>query len=74
MIATKAARVVKAATGRKRGRVRHAPRAHSGGGNSSGPRRRTSAVRGTSNTEAGLRFGVPVFGTAAPFLGDVVLE
>src|SRR5580692_10420383 len=65
MIATKAARVVKAALGRTvvefGTRRAHSPEAGVFAGRAS----YIGGCGGTSNTEAGLRFGVPVFGTAA---------
>src|SRR5215471_2391463 len=65
MIATKAARVVKAAMGR--GVVEFGTRrAHSpAAGVLAGRAAYVGGCAGTSNTETGLRFGVPVFGTAA---------
>ena len=65
MIATKAARVVKAALGRSvvefGTRRAHSPEA----GVLAGRASYIGGCGGTSNTEAGMRFGVPVFGTAA---------
>ncbi len=65
MIATKAARVVKAALGRSvvefGTRRAHSPEA----GVLAGRAAYIGGCGGTSNTEAGMRFGVPVFGTAA---------
>ena len=65
MIATKAARVVKAALGRTvvefGTRRAHSPEAGVFAGRAS----YVGGCGGTSNTEAGMRFGVPVFGTAA---------
>jgi nicotinate phosphoribosyltransferase len=65
MIATKAARVVKAAIGRSvvefGTRRAHTPEA----GILAAARHTSAACAGTSNVETGLRFGVPVFGTAA---------
>jgi nicotinate phosphoribosyltransferase len=65
MIATKAARVVKAALGRSvvefGTRRAHSPEA----GVLAGRASYIGGCAGTSNTEAGMRFGVPVFGTAA---------
>jgi len=65
MIATKAARVVKAALGRSvvefGTRRAHSPEAGVFAGRAS----YIGGCGGTSNTEAGMRFGVPVFGTAA---------
>jgi nicotinate phosphoribosyltransferase len=65
MIATKAARVVKAALGRSvvefGTRRAHSPEAGVYAGRAS----YVGGCEGTSNTEAGMRFGVPVFGTAA---------
>src|SRR6202140_648965 len=65
MIATKAARVVKAALGRSvvefGTRRAHSPEAGVYAGRAS----YIGGCGGTSNTEAGMRFGVPVFGTAA---------
>jgi nicotinate phosphoribosyltransferase len=65
MIATKAARVVKAALGRSvvefGTRRAHSPEA----GVLAGRACYIGGCGGTSNTEAGMRFGVPVFGTAA---------
>src|SRR5207253_9573874 len=65
MIATKAARVVKAAMGRGvvefGSRRAHSPEA----GVLAGRAAYLGGCAGTSNTEAGMRFGVPVFGTAA---------
>src|SRR5580700_41969 len=65
MIATKAARVVKAALGRTvvefGTRRAHSPEAGVFAGRAS----YIGGCEGTSNTEAGMRFGVPVFGTAA---------
>src|SRR5580692_8547683 len=65
MIATKAARVVKAALGRSvvefGTRRAHSPEAGVFAGRAS----YIGGCGGTSNTEAGFRFGVPVFGTAA---------
>jgi len=65
MIATKAARVVKAALGRTvvefGTRRAHSPEAGVFAGRAS----YIGGCGGTSNTEAGMRFGVPVFGTAA---------
>ncbi len=72
MIATKAARVVKAALGRSvvefGTRRAHSPEA----GVLAGRAAYIGGCAGTSNTEAGMRFGVPVFGTRRAFLGDVV--
>jgi nicotinate phosphoribosyltransferase len=65
LIATKAARVVKAAMGRSviefGTRRAHSPEA----GVFAGRAAYIGGCAGTSNTETGLRFGVPVFGTAA---------
>ncbi len=65
MIATKAARVVKAALGRSvvefGTRRAHSPDAGVYAGRAS----YVGGCGGTSNVEAGLRFGIPVFGTAA---------
>ena len=65
MIATKAARVVKAALGRQvvefGTRRAHAPEA----GVLAGRAAYMGGCAGTSNAAAGLRYGVPVFGTAA---------
>lgn len=65
MIATKAARVVKAALGRTvvefGTRRAHSPDAGVYAGRAS----YVGGCGGTSNVEAGLRFGIPVFGTAA---------
>src|SRR6202521_242858 len=65
MIATKAVRVVKAALGRAviefGTRRAHSPEA----GVLAGRAAYIGGCAGTSNTETGLRFGVPVFGTAA---------
>jgi len=65
MIATKAARVVKAALGRSvvefGTRRAHSPEAGVYAGRAS----YIGGCGGTSNTEAGMRFGIPVFGTAA---------
>ena len=65
LIATKAARVVKAAMGRGviefGTRRAHSPEA----GVLAGRAAYIGGCTGTSNTETGLRFGVPVFGTAA---------
>jgi nicotinate phosphoribosyltransferase len=65
MIATKAARVVKAALGRSvvefGTRRAHSPEAGVFAGRAS----YIGGCGGTSNTEAGMRFGIPVFGTAA---------
>ena len=65
MIATQAARVVKAALGRSvvefGTRRAHSPEAGVDAGRAS----YIGGCGGTSNTEAGMRFGVPVFGTAA---------
>ncbi len=65
MIATKAARVVKAALGRSvvefGTRRAHSPDA----GVYAGRAAYVGGCEGTSNVEAGLRFGIPVFGTAA---------
>jgi nicotinate phosphoribosyltransferase len=65
MIATKAARVVKAALGRQvvefGTRRAHSPEA----GVLAGRAAYIGGCAGTSNAEAGLRYGVPVFGTAA---------
>jgi nicotinate phosphoribosyltransferase len=65
MIATKAARVVKAATGRDvvefGTRRAHSPEA----GVLAGRAAYIGGCAGTSNAETGLRYGVPVFGTAA---------
>src|SRR5580693_4674128 len=65
MIATKAARVVKAALGRSvvefGTRRAHSPEAGVYAGRAS----YIGGCGGTSNTEAGFRFGIPVFGTAA---------
>ncbi len=65
MIATKAARVVKAALGRSvvefGTRRAHSPEA----GVLAGRASYIGGCGGTSNTEAGMRYGVPVFGTAA---------
>jgi len=65
MIATKAARVVKAALGRTvvefGTRRAHSPEA----GVYAGRAAYVGGCGGTSNVEAGMRFGIPVFGTAA---------
>jgi nicotinate phosphoribosyltransferase len=65
MIATKAARVVKAALGRQvvefGTRRAHSPEA----GVLAGRAAYVGGCAGTSNAAAGLRYGVPVFGTAA---------
>ncbi len=65
MIATKAARVVKAALGRQvvefGTRRAHSPEA----GVLAGRAAYIGGCAGTSNAEAGMRYGVPVFGTAA---------
>jgi nicotinate phosphoribosyltransferase len=65
MIATKAARVVKAAMGRSvvefGTRRAHSPEA----GMLAARAAYIGGCAGTSNTETGMRFGVPVFGTAA---------
>lgn len=65
MIATKAARVVKAAMGRQvvefGTRRAHSPEA----GVLAGRAAYIGGCAGTSNAAAGLRYGVPVFGTAA---------
>jgi nicotinate phosphoribosyltransferase len=65
MIATKSARVVRAATGRSvvefGTRRAHSPEA----GVLAGRAAYIGGCAGTSNTETGKRFGVPVFGTAA---------
>jgi nicotinate phosphoribosyltransferase len=65
MIATKAARVVKAALGRQvvefGTRRAHSPEA----GVLAGRAAYIGGCAGTSNAETGLRYGVPVFGTAA---------
>jgi nicotinate phosphoribosyltransferase len=65
MIATKAARVVKAALGRQvvefGTRRAHSPEA----GVLAGRAAYIGGCAGTSNAAAGLRYGVPVFGTAA---------
>ena len=65
MIATKAARVVKAALGRQvvefGTRRAHSPEA----GVLAGRAAYVGGCAGTSNAESGLRYGVPVFGTAA---------
>jgi nicotinate phosphoribosyltransferase len=65
MIATKAARVVKAALGRSvvefGTRRAHSPEAGVYAARAS----YIGGCGGTSNTEAGMRFGIPVFGTAA---------
>src|SRR5438876_12221479 len=65
MIATKAARVVKAAIGRSvvefGTRRAHSPEA----GALAGRAAYVGGCAGTSNTESGMRYGVPVFGTAA---------
>jgi nicotinate phosphoribosyltransferase len=65
MIATKAARVVKAALGRSvvefGTRRAHSPEA----GVLAGRASYIGGCAGTSNTETGMRYGVPVFGTAA---------
>lgn len=65
MIATKAARVVKAALGRGvvefGTRRAHSPEA----GVLAGRAAYIGGCEGTSNTETGMRFGVPVFGTCA---------
>jgi nicotinate phosphoribosyltransferase len=65
MIATKAARVVKAALGRSvvefGTRRAHSPEAGVFAGRAS----YIGGCGGTSNIEAGFRFGIPVFGTAA---------
>ncbi|HLH43421.1 MAG TPA: nicotinate phosphoribosyltransferase [Bryobacteraceae bacterium] len=65
MIATKAARVVKAAMGREvvefGTRRAHSPEA----GVLAGRAAYIGGCAGTSNAETGLRYGVPVFGTAA---------
>ncbi len=65
MIATKAARTVEAACGR--GVVEFGTRrAHSpGAGVLAGRAAYIGGCLGTSNTETGFRFGIPVFGTAA---------
>ncbi len=65
MIATKAARVVRAARGR--GVVDFGTRrAHSPGAGVLAARAAyIGGCEGTSNTESGMRFGVPVFGTCA---------
>jgi nicotinate phosphoribosyltransferase len=64
-IATKAARVVKAALGRSvvefGTRRAHSPEA----GVLAGRAAYIGGCTGTSNTETGLRYGIPVFGTAA---------
>src|SRR5580704_14097019 len=65
MIATKATRVVKAALGRSvvefGTRRAHSPEA----GVLAGRASYIGGCAGTSNTETGMRYGVPVFGTAA---------
>ncbi len=65
MIATKAARVVRAAVGRSvvefGTRRAHSPEA----GALAGRAAYVGGCAGTSNTESGMRYGVPVFGTAA---------
>lgn len=65
MIATKATRVVKAALGRSvvefGTRRAHSPEA----GALAGRAAYIGGCAGTSNTETGLRYGVPVFGTSA---------
>ena len=65
LIATKAARVVKAAMGREvvefGTRRAHSPEA----GVLAGRAAYIGGCAGTSNAEAGLRFGLPVFGTAS---------
>ncbi len=65
MIATKAARVVKAALGRSvvefGTRRAHSPEA----GVLAGRAAYIGGCAGTSNAEAGMRYGVPVFGTGA---------
>jgi len=65
MIATKATRVVKAALGRSvvefGTRRAHSPEA----GVLAGRASYIGGCAGTSNTESGMRYGVPVFGTAA---------
>ena len=65
MIATKAARVVKAAVGRTvvefGTRRAHSPEA----GVLAGRAAYVGGCAGTSNAETGMRYGVPVFGTAA---------
>ncbi len=65
MIATKASRVVKAALGRSvvefGTRRAHSPEA----GVLAGRAAYIGGCGGTSNTEAGMRYGIPVFGTAA---------
>lgn len=65
LIATKAARVVKAALGRQviefGTRRAHSPEA----GVLAGRASFIGGCAGTSNVEAGMRYGVPVFGTAA---------
>ena len=65
MIATKAARVVKAAMGRSvvefGTRRAHSPEA----GVLAARAAYIGGCEGTSNTESGLRYGIPVFGTAA---------
>ena len=65
MIATKAARVVKAAVGRGvvefGTRRAHSPEA----GVLAGRAAYIGGCEGTSNTETGIRFGVPVFGTCS---------
>jgi nicotinate phosphoribosyltransferase len=65
MIATKAARVVKAALGRQvvefGTRRAHSPEA----GVLAGRAASIGGCAGSSNAETGMRFGVPVFGTAA---------
>jgi nicotinate phosphoribosyltransferase len=65
MIATKAARVVKAALGRSvvefGTRRAHSPEA----GVLAGRAAYIGGCGGTSNTESGMRFGIPVFGTAS---------
>src|SRR5262249_26876467 len=65
MIATKAARVVRAALGRAvvefGTRRAHSPEA----GVLAGRAAYIGGCAGTSNTESGIRYGVPVFGTAS---------
>jgi nicotinate phosphoribosyltransferase len=65
LIATKAARVVEAAGGRSvvefGSRRSHSPEAAVYGGRAA----YVGGCLGTSNTECGFRFGIPVFGTAA---------
>ena len=65
MIAAKAVRVVERGAGTVGGRVRFATRTWSRGRSLGGPCSLYRGVHGTSNVEAGFRYGIPVFGTCA---------